>query len=415
MRADAHDLLNSARSVGVSERTVMAKAKKSNESQTPTEASRASPRPLNGKPKRSRRGGASAKNAATKRVPWDFPKHTIEDSIKIAQAIEEKNSGNPLDAPTLAKHVDFRKSNDWRFKDLLRSANQYGLVEGSGEKATVELKKIGTDIVAPGSPQQRKQALASAFENVNLFKKVAEHYAGKTIPEDEYFANTLSRDFNVSRDRLEHFISVFTKNLQYLKAFAASPTGKPVLKSFPDDEVEISLDKPKSPPPPGRESTTREFLDTCFVLMPFGGWYDRYYEELYKQAIKDAGFEPMRADDLFHTGSVMEQIWEQVNKAKVLLAELTGKNANVFYELGLSHARGKPVVFVAGTIEDVPFDLRHLRVITYDVCDPTWGKKLREEITRYLKHAKTDPNKSIPQPYRDLTTEVESPEIEDND
>lgn len=119
--------------------------------------------------------------------------------------------------------------------------------------------------------------------------------------------------------------------------------------------------------------------------MPFGGWYDRYYEELYKPAIKEAGFEPVRADDLFHTGSVMEQIWEQVNKAKVLLAELTGKNANVFYELGLSHARGKPVVFVAGTIDDVPFDLRHLRVITYEVRDPAWGKKLREDIRGYPK------------------------------
>lgn len=351
--------------------------------------------------KAKRKRAKAPKVASSKRVPWDFPKHALEDSIKIAQAIEEKNAGRPLDAETLAKYVGFRKPNDWRFLDLLRSANQYGLVEGSGEKATVELKKIGTDIVAPSSPRQRQQALASAFENVDLFKQVAGHYAGKTIPEDEYFANTLSRDFEVARDRLEHFISVFTQNLQYLKAFAASPSGEPILKSFAaEDTEEQPRQEPSQPATTG--SRAREFLDTCFVLMPFGGWNDRYYDEIYRPAIKEAGFEPVRADDLFHTGAVMEQIWEQVGKAKVLLAELTGKNPNVFYELGLSHARGKPVIFITGCLDDVPFDLRHLRVITYDIRDPNWGRKLRDDITVYLKNAKADPTKSIPQPFREL-------------
>jgi hypothetical protein len=54
----------------------------------------------------------------------------------------------------------------------------------------------------------------------------------------------------------------------------------------------------------------------------------------------------------------MEQIWTQIRRAKVLLAELTGKNPNVFYELGLAHACRKPVVFISGNIDDVPFDVR---------------------------------------------------------
>jgi hypothetical protein len=96
----------------------------------------------------------------------------------------------------------------------------------------------------------------------------------------------------------------------------------------------------------------------------------------------------------------MEQIWEQIRKAKVLLADLTGKNANVFYELGLAHADSKPVVLVTGNLEDVPFDLRHLRVVVYDQREPNWGEKLREGIAAYLKAAKAEPEKSIPQPFR---------------
>jgi hypothetical protein len=82
-------------------------------------------------------------------------------------------------------------------------------------------------------------------------------------------------------------------------------------------------------------------------MMPFGEWFDRYYQEIYVPAIREAGFEPVRADELFTTGSVVEQIWDQIVKAKLLLADLTGKNANVFYELGLSHAARKPVVFTS--------------------------------------------------------------------
>lgn len=143
-------------------------------------------------------------------------------------------------------------------------------------------------------------------------------------------------------------------------------------------------------------------------MMPFGSWYDRYYQDIYVPAIRDAGFEPVRADELFSTGSVVEQIWEQIEKSKVLLAELTDKNANVFYELGLAHAAGKPVVFTAGRVDDVPFDLRHLRVIVYETREPLWADKLQRLITDYLRNAAKDPARSIPHPFRTLVSGPES-------
>ena len=84
----------------------------------------------------------------------------------------------------------------------------------------------------------------------------------------------------------------------------------------------------------------------------------------------------------------------------MLLADLTDKNANVFYELGLAHAAFKPVVFTTSKIEDVPFDLRHLRVIVYEIRDPDWAQKLRTSITEYLRTTIKDPAKSIPHPFR---------------
>jgi hypothetical protein len=251
-----------------------------------------------------------------------------------------------------------------------------------------------------------KRRLLAAFNAVDQFRQVAEFYAGKHIPEDKYFANTLVREFKVPRERVEKFIEVFTANAEFLKAFAAVE-GQTVLSS-------IATDKSSPAEPRGVAITSsdgsevgavREFLDTCFVLMPFGEWFDRYYAEIYVPALKEAGYEPVRADSLFTSGSVMERIVDQIQKSKVLLAELTGKNPNVFYEMGVAHALRKPVVFVSGNLDDVPFDVRHLRVVIYEVREPKWDEKLRKQITAYVKNTRMDATKSIPQPFRSFQNE----------
>ncbi len=324
---------------------------------------------------------------------WTFPKNTLEEAVKLCQAIEEKNGGNPFPAKELAKAVGYNKP-DWRFLDLLRSANLYGLVSGSGASARISLQKLGQDIIAPSSPSQRAEALWGAFRHVKEFDAVEKHYGDKPIPEDEFFLNTLTREFDIPRDRVERFSEVFVKNLQFLRPFNLRPRDVDGA-----DAQRVSGDV-KSVSDPARSGRSREFLNTCFVMMPFGPWPDRYYKEIYVPAVKAAGFEPVRADELFHTGSVVEQIWEQIEKATVLLADLSGRNANVFYELGLAHAARKPVVFTANNVEDVPFDLRHLRVIIYDIKVPNWGELLKAQVADYVRNASKAPEKSIPHPFR---------------
>jgi hypothetical protein len=345
---------------------------------------------------------SKASNATAEKAPWSFPKNKLDNAIRVAQVIEEKNAGRPTRSEDLAKLLGYTSVNDWRFLDLLKSANQYGLVTGSGRKAIVNLAPTGTDIVAPSSQHQRQKALLAAFHNVEKFKAVADYYAGKKIPDDEFFGNLLVRDFGVPRERVQHFISVFLSNLNFVHGFVSDVSAQPSASKPDERPLNAEVPLPQEPADEaGIVMKGRQFLDFCFIMMPFGPWFDRYYKEIYQPACKDAGLEPIRADSLFSSGSVMEQIWEQIKNSKVLLAELTGKNPNVFYELGLAHAARKPVVFVTADIDDVPFDLRHLRVVVYDIRDPAWAQKLRAEIVAYLKNAKTDPTKSIPQPFRD--------------
>ncbi len=133
----------------------------------------------------------------------------------------------------------------------------------------------------------------------------------------------------------------------------------------------------------------------CFVISPFGGWHDEYHREIFCEAINAVGLEPARADDLFTSTNIVHDIWHLVSKSRVMLADLTGKNPNVFYELGLAHAARKPVLLLAQSMDDVPFDLRALRVITYDVEHPAWGDVLRDAITQGLKETLESPERSV--------------------
>jgi hypothetical protein len=70
-------------------------------------------------------GKIASASPSAKGKPWTFPKNTLEDAIRIPKEIEEKNAGNPMPVADLATAVGFRLANDWRFLDLLRSADQY--------------------------------------------------------------------------------------------------------------------------------------------------------------------------------------------------------------------------------------------------------------------------------------------------
>ena len=172
------------------------------------------------KKNRTRRPASTSGENAKGKL-WKFPQNALEDTLKIAQAIEDKNAGNPMNPDELAKAVGYSiGTNDPRFSILLKSANQYGLVSGSGKRVPVKMEKLGEDIISPNSPNQRQEALTKAFKNVKDFQDVLNFYKNKIINVDEFFKNNLIRQFSVPKDRVEKFISVFMGNKTYLDQFS---------------------------------------------------------------------------------------------------------------------------------------------------------------------------------------------------
>ncbi len=121
----------------------------------------------------------------------------------------------------------------------------------------------------------------------------------------------------------------------------------------------------------------------CFVLMPFDARFDEIWQDVILKVCEEHSLKCIRADNIYGPGSIIQDIWAKITSARVLIAELTGKNPNVFYELGLAHAQQKDVILLSQTLDDVPFDLRHLRVIVYGTT-PRQVKKLHEDISANL-------------------------------
>ncbi|HET6763746.1 MAG TPA: hypothetical protein VFH27_08735 [Longimicrobiaceae bacterium] len=103
-----------------------------------------------------------------------------------------------------------------------------------------------------------------------------------------------------------------------------------------------------------------------FVIMPFADEFKERYELGIRAACIEAGAHCERVDEQLFEESITERIYNQISKADIIVAELTGRNANVFYETGYAHALGKRTLLLANSVDDMPFDTRQLPHIVYN-------------------------------------------------
>lgn len=115
----------------------------------------------------------------------------------------------------------------------------------------------------------------------------------------------------------------------------------------------------------------------CFVIMPFEANFRRLYENHIKPVFEKNGFKIMKADDIYTLTSIPDDIRNYIENSDLVLADITNKNPNVLYELGLAHGMKKETVILTQKEEDIASDLKHLRYFKYDDDERGW-KSLRD-------------------------------------
>jgi hypothetical protein len=119
----------------------------------------------------------------------------------------------------------------------------------------------------------------------------------------------------------------------------------------------------------------------AFVLMPF----DPRFDDLYKFGIKgpaaELGILAERVDEQLFREGILERIYRQIDVADIVIAEMTGQNPNVFYEVGYAHGKGKLCILSTASADDIPFDLKQRRHIVHNNSIQTLKAQLTEELS----------------------------------
>ena len=100
------------------------------------------------------------------------------------------------------------------------------------------------------------------------------------------------------------------------------------------------------------------------AMMPFQYEFDAVYATL-KRTAETAGFHCRRADDIWENPEVIQDVVSLIDRSTIVICDCTGRNPNVFYEIGIAHTLGREVILITQNSNDIPFDLRHLRFVSY--------------------------------------------------
>ena len=100
------------------------------------------------------------------------------------------------------------------------------------------------------------------------------------------------------------------------------------------------------------------------AMMPFRSSFDAVYASL-KATAEAVGLRCRRADDIWENPAVIQDVVSLIDRSNVVVCDCTGRNPNVFYEIGIAHTLGREVILITQSEADIPFDLRHLRYVKY--------------------------------------------------
>lgn len=143
--------------------------------------------------------------------------------------------------------------------------------------------------------------------------------------------------------------------------------------------------------------STKEKQKLCFVIAPIGEEgteirrrSDQVLKHIITPAVNECGYKTIRADKISDPGMITSQVIQHLIKDALVIADLTGRNPNVFYELAIRHAIKKPIVQIIQIGEPIPFDVAQSRTIHVDHHDLDSASCCRDELIKQIQSVEKD-------------------------
>lgn len=231
--------------------------------------------------------------------------------------------------------------------------------------------------------EQARTRVELAITGIEPFQKLYEKFVGNKLPAHAVLIDA-AKDVGVDAEHAPEAVDTFVVNLRFVG----------LLKTLSGAERIISLDMllgelpaASATPTPATTITPRssnsiitadhaQFESTCFYIAPIGeeGSDARKHSDLFLGSIVEPAMEPfqltvVRADSIDKPGIITRQIIDYIMRSRLVIADLSFHNPNVFYELALRHAIKLPIVQLIRTSDKVPFDVNQMRTIQIDTTD----------------------------------------------
>ncbi|MBF9045362.1 hypothetical protein HKCCE4037_18645 [Rhodobacterales bacterium HKCCE4037] len=333
---------------------------------------------------------ADAPNASqTKkaRPTRNFPSAPFSESLQFAADVARVSGGKSVRRLTLFDEIG-KSPTSSASQSLLSNSLKYGLTTGSYKAEFIELTPLGEKCVSEAlTVRERERAkLEAAITTVELFSQIYEAFVDLKLPARSVMIDK-ARELGTHEDLAEEAVDTLIVNMRDV-GLLQTLAGAERIVSFDmrlDDlpsnseaskpHISAETDQPKSFSQPTAviTSTQADFETTAFYVSPIGqeGSDQRKHADLFSSSIVEPALHQsklklVRADQIDSPGVITRQILDYIIHSRLVIADLSFNNPNVFYELAIRHLMRKPTVQIIRASDRIPFDINQSRTIQID-------------------------------------------------
>lgn len=360
---------------------------------------------------RRARGKRTDPQNGKSRTARSFPASTFQEALSLASTIQQYAAGQRVRRLTLFDKLG-KSPESGPSRQLITNSSKYGLTDGGYQAEHIELTPDGNLATNPeASPRDQLVAkFRLAIEQIPAFKLLYDQYKGGKLP-----AQAVMRDFLLEKGYKDHEVQecldTFVLNAKFLgllRPVAGAERLLSVEHVLEDIPKSVSVDggRPKLQPKSTSGKPSEEVEDwskICFYITPIGEpdsehrlHSNLFLSSIIEPALEEFGLKIVRADQIGKPGMITAQIIGHIIRARLVVADLSFHNPNVFYELSLRHACRLPTVQLIRSCDRIPFDLDQYRTIKIDTSTIyTLVPQLetyKSEIANQVRQALSDPD-----------------------
>jgi hypothetical protein len=346
-----------------------------------------------------------------------YPLIQFEDCFNFAKSIYDLGSGQKIRRLTLFDKLG-KSPESQQSRSLIINSNKYGLIKGSINSEFIDLSANGISIFKEDASEYSKQEvkLTVAITDIKVFKFLHDRLAGNKLPNQTVIIDILREEYkDIQPEDISTVVDLFIVNTKYLKLLRLISGAERLVtfefcledfsKKANDSNILLSSASGQVQATNNVDShfAVANLDEVCFYVTPIGEEIsdERKHSDLFlgsivEPALDSLNLKVVRADQIGKPGTITKQIIEYLSKAKLVIADLSFNNPNVFYELAIRHAFRLPTVQIVRKGDKIPFDVSNSRTIIIDTTDIySLVPKLesyKAEIANQVRQALNDPD-----------------------